>query len=159
MEKSAVVKNSLDFKTTYGINDNLILNKKRNDNRFETNFNSDNNETTKNSYGNKYFSLEMLDNIINKKTEKSNNISYNIKIDCFLIHFFFCWIRKRKNVNNILLDEAMKLINEKLDIFNIFKVITESGRSLDNSEKNELVIKMSVECINNLKNAKFKIFS
>ena len=157
LKKNDVGKNSFNFKTTYGINDNLFLNKKRKDNKFETNINSDDNETSKNNYGNKYSSRKILDNIINKKTEKSNYISYNIKMDCFLIHFCSCW-RKRKNVNNILFDEAMKLINEKLDIFNIFKIITESEKSLDYLENQEL-IKMSEECINNLKKSKFKIFS
>ena len=37
------------------------------------------------------------------------------------IVFAFCCIRKRKNVNNYVLEEGLGLIAQRLDILNIFK--------------------------------------
>ena len=47
----------------------------------------------------------------------------NIKINCFCIYFWFCFIRKKNTIQNILMDEGKGLIIEKLDIMNIFKSI------------------------------------
>ena len=58
-----------------------------------------------------------------KKTVETRNseIFEEIKINKFFIVFAFCCIRKRKNINNYVLDEGLKLIGKRLDVFNIFK--------------------------------------
>ena len=56
--------------------------------------------------------------------EKGNNQVINfIKLNNFLIHLCFCFVRKIKNENNVLLNEAMNIISEKLDILNLFRNI------------------------------------
>ena len=44
-----------------------------------------------------------------------------IKLNKFNVYFCFLCIRKTKNMNNILLDEGMNIVNEKLDILNLFR--------------------------------------
>ena len=58
-----------------------------------------------------------------KKTVETRNseIFEEIKINKFFIVFAFCCIRKRKNINNYVLDEGLNLIGKRLDVFNIFK--------------------------------------
>ena len=58
-----------------------------------------------------------------KKTVEAKNgeIFEEIKINKFFILFAFCCIRKRKNINNYVLDEGLNLIGKRLDVFNIFK--------------------------------------
>ena len=58
-----------------------------------------------------------------KKTVEAKNseIFEEIKINKFFIVFAFCCIRKRKNINNYVLDEGLNLIGKRLDVFNIFK--------------------------------------
>ena len=54
--------------------------------------------------------------------EKNNNSEINyIQFNQFFLYLGFCFIRKIKNVNNILLNEGMSKIKEKLDIFNLLR--------------------------------------
>ena len=57
----------------------------------------------------------------NTENEKKSEIFNEIKINKFFIIFAFCCIRKRKNINNYVLDEGLDLIAKRLDILNIFK--------------------------------------
>ena len=57
----------------------------------------------------------------NTENEKKTEILDEIKINKFFIIFAFCCIRKRKNINNYVLDEGLDLIAKRLDILNIFK--------------------------------------
>jgi len=52
---------------------------------------------------------------------KNNGIIEEIKINKFFIVFAFCCIRKRKNMNNFVLEEGLNLIGKRLDVLNIFK--------------------------------------
>jgi hypothetical protein len=53
--------------------------------------------------------------------QRKKTIINKIKVNrCYLYLCFLC-VRKKKNVQNILLDEGMKIITEKLDVLNIFK--------------------------------------
>ena len=70
-----------------------------------------------------------------------------IKINKCCLYFCFLCVRKRKNMENILLDEGMKIIIEKLDIINIFKNLCKDD--IDLSE--EKIIKMSGSCIKKLR--------
>ena len=64
--------------------------------------------------------------MVNKETEKgcqNRRIIDRIKMNFCCVYFWFCFSRKKKNIQNVLLDEGMRVIVEKLDIINIFKKI------------------------------------
>ena len=61
------------------------------------------------------------------------------------IYLCFCCVRKRKIIQNILLNEGMNIISEKLDIFNIFDKLFKDEKIQEKLLKNE-VIQMSDEC-------------
>ena len=64
--------------------------------------------------------------MVEKETERggeNRRIIDRIKMKCCCVYFWFCFARKKKNIQNILLDEGMRVIVEKLDIINIFKKI------------------------------------
>ena len=68
--------------------------------------------------------------IENKETEEKNSnkgensrIIDRIKMNFCCIYFWYCFARKKRNIQNILLDEGMEIIIENLDIINIFKKI------------------------------------
>ena len=54
-----------------------------------------------------------------KEKEKEN--AKFIEINKIFIYLCFCCIRKRKDINSILLNECINIIIEKLDILNIFR--------------------------------------
>ena len=70
---------------------------------------------------NSIVSSENLRPEISNKEDKTNSILDEIKINKFFIVFAFCCIRKRKNVNNYVLNEGLNIIGQRLDIINIFK--------------------------------------
>ena len=92
-----------------------------------------------------------------KKENKNNddipdykNMIKKIKFNKFYIYFGFCCVRNISNINNILLDEGMKLIIEQLDIFNIFRLLYKISKS-DHQLKEEIIKeKMSDEFIQKL---------
>ena len=86
------------------------------------------------------------DQIIEKNEDKKYFID-KIKINKICIYLCFLCVRKRKNINNILLNEGKKLIVEKLDIRNIFKKLYKDDENL-NDEKT--TINMSETCKNSL---------
>ena len=64
--------------------------------------------------------------MVEKETDrggKNRRIIDRIKMKCCCVYFWFCFARKKKNIQNVLLDEGMRVIVEKLDIINIFKKI------------------------------------
>jgi hypothetical protein len=85
-------------------------------------------------------------NFKNENEEKDSTLIKKIEINKCCIYFCFLCVRKRKNMENILLDEGMRIIIEKLDIINIFKNLCKDD--IDLSEKN--IIKMSNNCIKGL---------
>ena len=72
-----------------------------------------------------------------------------IKNNKFCTYFCFLCVRKRKNMQNVLLDEGMKIITEKLDLMNIFKKLYREEK-LQEKENISDVIEMSDECKKNL---------
>ena len=70
---------------------------------------------------NSIVSSENLRPEISNKEDKTNSILDEIKINKFFIVFAFCCIRKRKNINNYVLNEGLNIIGQRLDIINIFK--------------------------------------
>ena len=89
------------------------------------------------------------------ETKKTNNEIKNIphyikkvKINkCILCLCFLCF-KKRKNVQNILLDEGMAIITQYLDVINIFKKLFRDGKIQETLQKeNDDIIDMSEECL------------
>ena len=73
-----------------------------------------------------------------------------IRINKCYAFLCFLFARKRKNIQNILLDEGMKIITEKLDIINVFKKIYRDEKLQTKIETNEEIIEMSENCKKNL---------
>ena len=99
--------------------------------------------------------------LVNKETEKNiylgkeganekRKIIDAIKLNNFYILFWFCFVRKKKNIKNALLDEGMRVIVEKLDILNIFKKIHRDEKLQTSLKDKEDVFKMSEGCRNKL---------
>ena len=79
--------------------------------------------------------------------EKGNNQVINfIKLNNYLIHLCFCFVRKIKNENNVLLNEAMNIISEKLDILNLFRNICLQENYQKKIGNEHEIIKMSEDC-------------
>jgi hypothetical protein len=77
---------------------------------------------------------------------KKGEILDEIKINKFFIVFAFCCIRKRKNVNNYVLEEGLSLIGKRLDIINIFKRLYYDEKAQKFYMKDSEEIAMSAEC-------------
>ena len=81
------------------------------------------------------------------------------KIDTNLLctYLCFCFVRKRQNFGNALLDEAMNIITDKLDIYNMFRnfYFIDEMKYTTNYEYKD--IDMSTECKNKLKEVSYKI--
>ena len=90
---------------------------------FNTNENKKVNEVEKQTImsNNLMASHENLNELKKTVEAKNSEIFDEIKINKFFIVFAFCCIRKRKNINNYVLDEGLNLIGKRLDVFNIFK--------------------------------------
>ena len=127
-------------------------------NKLEMIFNIDGDKTSKNNYEKHSAFSKIKGNKIIPKKEKSNYLIYNIKTNYVLIHFCFCCIRKRKDINNILLDDAMNLLIKKLDLFNLFKFVNKSEKSFIYFKDAE-IIETTDKSINNPKKIKRKMFS
>ena len=76
---------------------------------------------------------------------KQSSIISKIKLNIFKVYFCFLCIRKSKNVHNILFNEGMRIVNEKLDILNMFRKIYKDDMTNEKFKKIELK-KMSEEC-------------
>jgi hypothetical protein len=84
-------------------------------------------------------------NKINEKIKGKRKIIRKIKINRGCIYFCFLCVRKRKNLQNVLLDEGMKLIVEKLDLLNLFRTLyREENNNIIFA--NQEIIKMSDNC-------------
>ena len=82
----------------------------------------------------------------NDKKFVKNGILEKIQVNKCCIYLCFLCVRKRKNIQNILLDEGMKIIIEKLDIMNLFKRIYRDEKLEEMIDDKEEYIKMSDEC-------------
>ena len=95
-----------------------------------------------------YYSIDK--NIKTSKINEKDWIITNIGLKDLFISRFYCCKRKKKNVYNLLLNESMEVIMEKLDIFNIFRNICSIEYANNNLKNNFDVIKMSKECSKDL---------
>ena len=86
---------------------------------------------------------------------KDSNENKNFKIDKIKInkaYMYLCFlcVRKRQNIENVLLDEGKRLIVENLDIINIFKRLYKDKEKEKDIATKEQIIKMSDICKNRL---------
>ena len=95
---------------------------------------------------NSIVSSENLRPEISNKEDKTNSILDEIKINKFFIVFAFCCIRKRKNVNNYVLNEGLNIIGQRLDIINIFKKLYYDEKVQKYYVKQTEELPMSDEC-------------
>jgi hypothetical protein len=109
---------------------------------------------------NAYNNEENNENIYKNNTMKSNGKNENegpggsenrqiidkIKMKCYCVYLWFCFARKKKNIENILLDEGMRVIVENLDIINIFKKIHDAELIGETLRKGENLFEMSDTC-------------
>jgi len=97
-----------------------------------------------------------------KDKNKNNNapkIMDKIKLNRACIYCCFLCARKRKNLENILLDEGINIICEKLDLINLFQKISKIDNIENIQEKvgdNNIYSIMSNECKENLLSLKKK---
>jgi hypothetical protein len=80
--------------------------------------------------------------ITNEEIKGKRRIIRKIKINRGCIYFCFFYVRKRKNLQNVLIDEGMKLIVQKLDLLNLFRTIFRDEKIFINFANQE-IIKMS----------------
>ena len=117
-------KKKLKHKNTIGspISQSISINKKNGE---EDNLKDiyTNNMFNKDKITNMQSEIKMVDNKETDKGSDSRRIIDRIKMKCCCVYFWFCFARKKKNIQNVLLDEGMRIIEEKLDIINIFKKI------------------------------------
>ncbi len=106
------------------------------------------NEMKEKNSGNLLESEENLKKIKKKKIKVVKKIKFN----SFCVYCCICCLKKRKIVQNILIEEGMKIISENLDIFNIF-IRLQKGKKEKQSliKEKEDTIKMSDVCQKNLK--------
>ena len=152
-------KNKFDIKKElYSSQSNISLNQKENK-ALILNLNNINNEINiKKNYSNKinvFNKNKIYNNNYNKEkehhhtdenSEKSKNIIKEIKINKFYVYCCFYFIRNVSTVNNILLDEGMKLIMERLDIFNLFMQLYENFRREEHIREENIKLEMSYDC-------------
>ena len=136
------------------INNLLIFKKKNTDIEINDKKSEKENNTMKNSF--KDMNKNSEENILNVpkkiKIEKNNEklIVENITLKNIFIALFYCFKIKRKNIYNVLLNESLNLVMEKLDIFNIFRNMCSTEFSNDEIYNNIDIIKMSKKCSNDL---------
>ena len=130
LDKYEVIKNKkkLSQKNMIKENDNNIYDKS-DINIFNMSFKNCNKENGKN----------------NEKITEKRKIIRKIKINRGCIYFCFLCARKRKNLQNVLLDEGMKLIVQRLDLLNLFRTIYQDEKINLNFATKEF-IKMSDNC-------------
>ena len=122
------------------------------------NNNNNNNNNNGLDPSNNNIKIYEIDNYSEKKIEKKNLIK-KLDTNIFCTYFCFCFSRKRENFANTLMDEAMKIITEKLDIYNIFRNMYYID---DLKKKTNYIyedIEISDECKHKLKEISNKIYN
>ena len=106
------------------------------------------NENNKDKLFNNKFTRELVfePTTRRRKNTEKRRIMRKIGLNKACIYFCSCCIRKRKTIENALLDEGMKIITEKLDLMNLFKVIYKEEILHANLDQKFEVIDISDEC-------------
>jgi hypothetical protein len=90
--------------------------------------------------------LDYSNNINNEENESpKGNIIKKIKMTRACIYLCFCCARKRNIIQNVLLNEGMCIITDKLNIFNIFDKLYRDEKIHEKLVKHE-VIEMTDKC-------------
>lgn len=151
----------IKYKTSLNRNDkkestnniNIIDTRKENDNNIkdkirlyvdDMNFNNSNNINSNDEI--KIAKRKENDKPIVKENNEKRGIIQKIRVNKFYIYLCFLCARKRKNIQNILLDEGMKIIIEKLDIMNLFNKIYRDEKLQEKLDEKDEYIEMSDEC-------------
>ena len=122
-KKKIKSKNTMDFPNSQIISFNLKTAEKDKKGIDKNNiFNQDKNINSGVIENMVKFEVKMDDHETDKEYENKRIIN-KIKMKCYCVYFWFCFARKKKNIQNLLIDEGMKVIKEKLDIINIVKKI------------------------------------
>ena len=92
------------------------------------NFKSESNKKIFNNYNTNNYNINNLNitdvkerNTETEKDNKNDKIIEKIKFNILYTYFCFLCLRRKKNLQNDLLDKGMTIVYQKLDIFNIFK--------------------------------------
>ena len=104
----------------------------------------DENEINKNPYT---FDMDKTENIQRKKISRVNFTKVDLYV-CFLC------TRKRKKIQNVLIDEGMLMFSEKLDVINIFSKLMKMEK-IEGLNRNVEPVEMSDECKSKLKNINY----
>ena len=83
----------------------------------------------------------------NSKVDSSyneKNLVKKVRMNRACIYLWFCFVRRRRITENVLLNEGMDLISKRLDIFNIFEKIYKAEQR--NEPLTNKVFSMSNEC-------------
>ena len=129
--------------------------------RASESFDSKSKNNLNKNINNEEISNKITMNDLNAGKEKEDKVKRMItiidKIEISKFSIFLCLpcIRKRKNINNYLLDEALKIIVEKLDILNIFKKLYKDEK-IQEKYKVDNIIDMSDECKQKINDFKCK---
>ena len=131
------------------INHLRIQRKMKYNNYFKNKYNNNNNNCGDEVY------LDNKNNNRDGDERKDSNENKNFKIDKIKInkaYMYLCFlcVRKRQNIENVLLDEGKRLIVENLDIINIFKRLYKDKEKEKDIATKEQIIKMSDICKNRL---------
>ena len=70
--------------------------------------------------------IEIENKKVDNKTNNNNNndeekIVSKVRLNRACIYLWFCFARRRRITDNVLLDEGMDIISRRLDIFNLFE--------------------------------------
>ena len=138
-------------KTSYSINGANIWSNELKDNtnifvekEGKENNNCDNNSKIMDNKDEKEKEMETRKKNENEKVK--NGIINKIKMNKLCTYFCFLCVRKTKNMENILIDEGMKIITEKLDVMNLFKKIVKDEIIQERENIKNDLIEMSDEC-------------
>ena len=107
---------------------------------------------------NSVIKINMSEDYKNKENEtnikKDKNIITNIELNQFKPKF--CYKKQRDYIDKILIEEAMEIIMEKLDIQNIFKKIYKDSPNIEEQNSEYESIEMSETCKKDLGNILIK---
>ena len=86
-----------------------------------------------------------------KEKENNKHLITNVKINKCCICLFFLCLKKRRNIQNILLNEGMGIITQYLDVINMFKKLFRYGKIIEKYQREkDDIIDMSEECLHKL---------
>ena len=145
-KKSSSTIGKASFSSSYG---------KSSDERNKDLLKDDNNNNNINYYKSSLNSNYMISKnekkiTFNKEKDKVTIID-KIRLNKYYIYLCFFYARKKKNIQNSLLDEGMKIISDRLDIMNLFKKLYRDEKFIEKFNIEDDIIEMSNECKRNLK--------